>query len=279
MNLQIVIPVYNEESHLQETINSIVSQSLLPNKVVFVDDNSTDNSLQILKIDAEKYDFIEVISIQSKSENIPGAKVIHAFYKGFQQIDATAELIGKFDADIILPKHYFETLVEMFHHNPKLGIAGGNLYIQKDNEWVFEAISSKKKVRGPIKLYRKGCFQEIGGLKPSIGWDTVDELLAQYHGWEVQTNPQLMVKHLKPTGSTYSKKARYKQGEAFKKMRYGFWLTFIASGKLAWRKKSFSFFINCLKGYFKTKEEYLVSKEEGKFIRKLRWRNIKKKLF
>jgi len=70
-----------------------------------------------------------------------------------------------------------------------------------------------------------------------------------------------------------------KQGQAFKKMRYGFWLTLIASLKLAWKKNSFGYFWSCLQGYFSIKNDYIVSVEEGKFIRDLRWKNIRKKFF
>ncbi len=172
-------------------------------------------------------------------------------------------------------------MLEIFSINKKIGIAGGNLYINSGNDWIFENISNKKKVRGPIKLYRKECFNEIGGLKKSIGWDTVDELLAQYHGWQISTDESLQVKHLKPTGKAYANIAKYKQGEAFYKMRYGFLLCSIASAKLAFNKKNFLFFIFCIQGYVKAKGNklpFIVSKKEGVFIRKLRWKGIKNKL-
>jgi hypothetical protein len=114
-----------------------------------------------------------------------------------------------------------------------------------------------------------------------MGWDTVDELLAQFHGWEITTNINLHVKHLKPTGASYSKATKHKQGEAFYRMRYGFLLTNIASAKLAWNKRSFSFYMNCLQGYWKAQRKnvpFIVSVEEGKFIKTLRWKNIKNKL-
>ena len=96
------------------------------------------------------------------------------------------------------------------------------------------------------------------------------------------TDESLHVKHLKPTGINYSKEAKYKQGEAFYKMRYGFLLSFIASAKLAYNKKSAVFFKNTLVGYVKAKRkkiDFIVSKKEGEFIRELRWKGIKSKLF
>ncbi|MBL4662963.1 MAG: hypothetical protein JKY22_05290 [Flavobacteriaceae bacterium] len=145
--------------------------------------------------------------------------------------------------------------------------------------WILENLTNKDHIRGALKAYRKECFNQIGGIKRTMGWDTVDELLAKYHGWEVETNEILHVKHLKPTGANYHGTSKLKQGQAFKKMRYGFWLTVIASLKLAGKKRSFNYFWNAMRGYFSKNNEYIVSKDEGKFIRKLRWKNIKSKFF
>ena len=262
-------------------LQSIVGQSIIPKKVIVVNDASTDGTQKTIDEFSEKHPFIESVSLNSEKFHKPGSKVINAFYKGFETLDTDFDFIGKFDADIVLPPNYFENVLALFSSDEKIGIAGGNLYIEKENGWEFEAISEKTKVRGPIKLYRKRCFEEIGGLKKSIGWDTVDELLAEYHGWKVKTDTTLQVKHLKPTGKVYSKSSKYKQGEAFYKMRYGFWLTLIASAKLASKKNSFQFFIDSMRGYFQSKNaklEYLVSEEEGKFVRNLRWQKIREKL-
>ena len=243
MNIYIVIPAYNEEAFIAKTLQSLVEQTFLPKRIVVVNDNSTDNTQKIIDSFSEKHAFISSVLNKSEAIHIPGEKVINAFNKGFESLDNNYDIICKFDADIILPKNYFEKLLNAFSLNNKVGIAGGNLYIKNDKTWVFENISNKKKVRGPIKLYRKECFKEIGGLKKSIGWDTVDELLAQYQGWEIHTDESLHVKHLKPTGNAYTKASKHKQGEAFYLLRYGFWLSSIASAKLAFNKKSFLFFI------------------------------------
>jgi hypothetical protein len=75
-----------------------------------------------------------------------------------------------------------------------------------------------------------------------MGWDTVDELLCKFYNWKVVTDETLKVKHLKPTGANYNKTARYKQGEAFYTLGYGFFITAIASLKLAMRKKTITFY-------------------------------------
>ena len=115
-----------------------------------------------------------------------------------------------------------------------------------------------------------------------MGWDTVDELLAQYHGWKISTNERLLVKHLKPTGASYSPKAGYMQGEAFYRLRYGLLITLIASAKLALLKKDIPLFKEYISGYFRAQNEkqpFLVSAEEGRFIRNLRRKKMLGKIF
>jgi hypothetical protein len=161
-------------------------------------------------------------------------------------------------------------------------MASGNLYVKEADSWVYETIADKDHIRGPIKAYRKNCFKDIGGLKTSIGWDTVDVLLAKYHNWKTITDTSLKVKHLKPTGATYSNKGYEKQGEAMYKMDYGLVITCIASLKIAIKRSKLSVFVEYLKGYFNAKNKKLpklVTQAEGKFIRAYRWQGIKQKLF
>jgi cellulose synthase/poly-beta-1,6-N-acetylglucosamine synthase-like glycosyltransferase len=283
MKICVIIPSYNEEMYVDDVLNSFLSQTRIPDKIIFVDDNSTDDTFNIANELSKKHECLSVIKNISTGLHNPGKKIVQAFYRGINSIDnEDYDLIGKFDSDIILPINYFEKLIDLFSKNKNLGISGGNLFILQNYNWVYENISEKTKVRGPIKLYRKECFNEIGGLKESIGWDTIDELLAQYHGWEILTDPTLKVKHLKPTGKAYTKDAKLKQGEAFYKMRYGFILTLIATIKLSFKKGSFSFFVQTMRGYFSAMSnriDFIVSVDEGKFIRKYRWKNIRKKLF
>ena len=115
-----------------------------------------------------------------------------------------------------------------------------------------------------------------------MGWDTVDELLCKFYDWEIKTDENLHVKHLKPTGANYNKASRYKQGEAFYTLGYGFWITAIASLKLALRKGKPLLFMDYIKGFWKAKsnnKSLLVTEEQAKFIRNYRWKKMKEKIF
>ena len=282
MNYQIIIPAHNEEQFIGLTLDSLVNQSILPKNILVVNDNSTDDTQKIIDQYYINYpDVISSVTIQSEAVHLPGSKVIKAFHEGEKQIDKNYDIIVKADADLIFPKNYFETIIQHFQSDETIGMVGGFAYIEKNGEWILENLTDKDHIRGAFKAYRKACFEQIGGLKPAMGWDTVDELLCKFYNWKVVTDESLHVKHLKPTGANYNKTARYKQGEAFYRLGYGFSITFIASLKLALRKNKPLLFIDYLKGFWKAKSsniDLLVSEEQAKFIRNYRWKKIKEKL-
>lgn len=282
MNYYIVIPAHNEEAFIALTLQSLISQTVLPKKVVVVNDNSTDKTAEIVTAFAKENPFITLANKTSSAIHLPGSKVIQAFHKGFETLDEEYDVIVKLDADLILPNNYFETILNIFEKDATIGMAGGFAYIEKNGEWILENLTDKDHIRGAFKAYRKACFQQIGNLKPAMGWDTVDELLSKFYGWKVVTDASLIVKHLKPTGANYNKTARYKQGEAFYTLGYGFLITAIASAKLAMMKKKPLLFLDYIKGFWKAKAAktpLLVTAEQAKFIRNYRLKKMKEKIF
>ncbi|WP_415060894.1 glycosyltransferase [Flavobacterium sp.] len=282
MKYYIIIPTFNEEKFISLTLQSLVEQTVLPSKVVVVNDGSTDKTREIVQSFVEKYTFISFVNKTSEAIHLPGSKVIQAFNKGLETIDDNYDFIVKADADLIFPPNYFESISNHFQSDNRVGMAGGFCYIEKNGEWILENLTDKDHIRGAIKAYRKETFKQIGGLKPEMGWDTVDELLCKFYQWKVVTNETLQVKHLKPTGANYNQAARFKQGEAFYRLGYGFWITAIASLKLALLKKKPFLFFDYLKGFWKakrSKKPLLVTAEQAKFIRNYRWEKMKGKLF
>jgi glycosyltransferase involved in cell wall biosynthesis len=282
MNYYTIIPAHNESAFIAQTIDSLAAQSVLPKKAVVVDDNSTDNTAQITNEYNTRLPWLILLDNASDAIHLPGSKVIRAFQKGLETLDHDYDFIVKLDADLILPNNYFETIIKHFESDATIGMVGGFAYIERNGDWILENLTDKDHIRGAFKAYRKSCFEQIGGLKPAMGWDTVDELLCKFYGWQVVTDESLKVKHLKPTGANYNKTARYKQGEAFYSLGYGFWITAIASGKLAMMKKKPLLFLDYMMGFFKAKlagKPLLVSKEQAKFIRNYRWGKMKGKLF
>ncbi|MDG5492522.1 glycosyltransferase family 2 protein [Psychroserpens sp. SPM9] len=281
MNFYIIIPAHNEAKVIAKTLRSLVNQTLPAKKIVVVNDHSTDDTKAIVDDFVAKHSNIAVVHTVSSDEHLPGSKIINAFYKGYETLDDAYDVICKYDADLIFPKHYLEQLASHFNKNERLGMAAGFCYIEKNNNWVLENLTRKDHIRGALKAYRKSCFLDIGKLKSSMGWDTVDELLAKYYDWELLTDESLHVKHLKPTGISYNKASKYLQGEAMYKLRYGFTITLISALKLAYKKRSFTLFKDYMSGYFRGQRhnlEQLVTEDQGRFIRQLRWKGMLGKL-
>jgi glycosyltransferase involved in cell wall biosynthesis len=281
LNFYIIIPAHNEQDCIALTLESLTKQTLLPKKVVVVNDHSSDATAEIVSKFVHQHSWMSLINTTSSDEHLPGSKIINAFNKGLETLDDAYDILCKFDADLVFPENYLEQLSSHFKANSQLGMASGFCYIEKNGDWVLENLTRKDHIRGALKAYRKDCFLQIGGLKPSMGWDTVDELLAKFYGWTILTDETLKVKHLKPTGASYNKASKYLQGEAMYKMRYGFVITLISAIKLAYKKGSFQLFKDYMAGYFKAKNnntDYLVTEAQGKFIRQLRWNGMIGKL-
>lgn len=281
MKFYIVIPAHNEADFIAKTLESLVAQTLRPKHVVVVNDNSVDETQLIVEKFVAQHPWISVVNIKTSNTHLPGSKIINAFYKGFETLDNDYDVICKFDADLIFPENYLETLANHFQTNKSIGIAAGYCYTEKNKKWTREKITGKDHIRGALKSYTKKCFLDIGMLKKDMGWDTIDELLAKFYNWDIFLDANLKVKHLKPTGANYSKDAKFLQGEAMYKMRYGFVLTFILGAYFALKRSDFKTFNSFVSGYLKAKTsniEPFITKAQGKFVRKKRWQGFLAKL-
>ena len=156
MKYYIIIPAHNEEAFLVETLNSVLRQSLLPEKVIVVNDNSTDGTEVAIDEFASENSIFSKLNIQSSTEHMPGSKVVNAFNKGLEMLDDEYDFLVKLDADIILPDNYFEKIAYIFHGHPRVGIAGGFIYEQNaEKEWKLNHPMNKDHVRGAFKTYSK----------------------------------------------------------------------------------------------------------------------------
>ena len=191
------------------------------------------------------------------------------------------DLIGKFDADVVLPSNYFEEAIKAFRNHPNLGMFSGHLYIRQQGRWVYEAVADKKHIRGPIKLYRKECFNAIDGLIPALGWDSIDTLLAEANGFELQIDATLNVKHLRPTNKDYTNLDYFKRrGASYHLLGYDLTISLLSTLKLAFKKKNLRILIALLQGYFKSRsnDQRLVNDTSAKAICRVRYRKMARKL-
>ena len=285
MQVSIIIPFHNEATHIERTLNSFVAQHRRPDVLLLVDDSSTDESPKIAAEFAQAYPFIELIHRSGDHSKSPGAKVIQAFNFGLSTLKEY-DLIGKFDADILLPPNYFETCIRAFEQQPDLGMYSGLLYVKRNDQLQYEAIANTDHVRGPLKLYSKSCFQAIGGLISCLGWDSIDTLLAEARGFSVVTNPGLIVEHMRPTSDEYATKDYYlKRGESYYQIGYDLFISLMSALKMAWRKRNLSLFILLLRGYSRASQKglRLVDAQAQRDLLRVRytklWSSLAKKRF
>jgi len=277
LKIYIVIPAHNEEDNIGITLSSLVNQELKPAQVVVVNDNSTDKTSEIVEGFTRQFSWIKQIYKKSSDDHLPGEKIIEAFYHGYEILGEDYEIICKYDADMVFKSNYLLRLSQHFEGNNRLGMVAGQCYTKKDDQWILENPNKDDHIRGALKAYRKECFLEIGKIARSIGWDTLDELMAQYYGWELKVDNSLKVKHLKPTGFKYSPGAAKLQGVATYRMRLSFLLTVIIGLKHAWLKQEVRVFFSYIKGFLDAKRKslpFIVDAKQGEFIRSYRWRGI-----
>jgi glycosyltransferase involved in cell wall biosynthesis len=126
MEVVCIIPVYNEEKHLSLTLDSLLAQSRRPDKIILVDDGSTDSSFQIAMEYVESNgSLIDILQNEKSESHLPGSKVVRAFNAGYKSLDKEFDLICKFDADLIFTENYLEKIIQVFETDNQVGIAGG----------------------------------------------------------------------------------------------------------------------------------------------------------
>ena len=288
MKFLIIIPAHNEDSNISFCLQSLRNQTFKDFEVVIVNDGSIDKTAEIADKFSNEDSRFRLINLENSTHQ-PGAKVVRTFYKGLETADLNQfDVICKFDADIIFPADYLAKIHQVYIENPKVGMVSGIVKIRKSifekalafdfkdekRQWTFENISSKNHVRGPIKSYRKECFQDMKGLRPVLGWDNIDVMLAQKHGWETVTIKDLWVKHLRPTAYKYKNQKAEKLGEYFYNIGLSWPLTIVSSAKSSLKNKSFSEFFITLNSFIKQKGHRELSDEEIQFVRNLRWQQM-----
>jgi biofilm PGA synthesis N-glycosyltransferase PgaC len=199
----VISPMKNEEKYVRKTIDSVISQSFPPVVWVIVNDGSTDSSADIVANYCERYPWIRLLNVEGLGDRLPehyGGHVVDLIYTGLQSIETEdLDFIVKLDCDVSFDQLFFDTLLQAFERNPKLGISSGISFILKDGI-LAEEKSAPGHTLGATKVYRKQCFVDIGGLVPSMGWDGIDEIKARMIGWEAWPLHNLVVVHHRPEG-------------------------------------------------------------------------------
>jgi len=212
----LVTPARNEAPYIQATLESVVSQTILPRRWVIVSDGSSDDTDEIIGRYAKRYSFIDFVRRETQRRRDFASKV-HAFNLGFSRLDGlNYGFVGNQDADCSFGRDYYEQVLSMFAANECLGIAGGVYYECVGGSWLPQRTNTSWSVTGGIQLFRRECYEDVGGYLPLSqgGVDSAAEVMARLHGWEVRGNRALVVFHHRRTGCAKGGiwKARFVEG-------------------------------------------------------------------
>jgi poly-beta-1,6-N-acetyl-D-glucosamine synthase len=211
----LVTPARNEADYIEGTLKSMIAQGVKPSKWVIVSDGSTDGTDDIVKCYAENHPWMELVRLPEERDRNFAAKV-SCFNAGFNRLDPSQyHIVGNLDADLSFDPDYFEYLISKFAENELLGV-GGTPFVEGDDKGYDYRFTNIEHVSGACQMFRKACFEEIGGYIPIKigGIDWVAVTTARMKGWQTRTFTDKVLHHHRPmgTGNGTLRQALFKLG-------------------------------------------------------------------
>ncbi len=198
----IISPVKDEERHVGLTLELVARQTRKPLSWIIVDDGSRDRTAEIVRGYCEAHPFMRLVHHPGAGVRQTGAAVIRAFNYGYEnRTESPYDLVVKLDCDLSFGPEFFETIVQGFAGDERMGIASG-IYLEQDKNKVWQEVEMPPyHAAGACKVVRRDCFEDIGGFIAAPGWDTVDEIRAMTLGWKTGHFKEARAGHHKPEGS------------------------------------------------------------------------------
>jgi len=210
----LITPARNEAQFIELTIRSVLSQTVLPLKWLIVSDGSTDGTDEIVSEYASNHPWIELVRMPERRERHFAGKV-YAFNAGYARVkELSYEVIGNLDGDITFDQDYLAFLLRKFADNPRLGV-GGTPYEERNTQYDYRFVSIEH-VPGACQLFRRKCFEEIGGYAPVKGGtiDSIAVMTARMKGWETRAFTDKLCRHHRESGTAQggALTARFRRG-------------------------------------------------------------------
>jgi glycosyltransferase involved in cell wall biosynthesis len=201
-NYVVVTPARNEAQFIELTIKSVVAQTFRPLKWVIVSDGSTDGTDEIVKKFASDYPWIELVQMPERRERDFAGKV-HAFNAGWARVkDLDHEVIVSLDADISFDGDYFSFLLGKLSADSTLGLVGTPFQEVSGQTYDYRFVSIDH-VSGACQVFRRECFEAIGGYLPVKGGsiDHIAVISARMKGWKTRTFMEKVCLHHREMGT------------------------------------------------------------------------------
>jgi len=211
----LITPARNEEAFIELTVRSMVAQTVHPSKWVIVSDGSTDRTDEIVKAYANRHEWMDLVRNSDSAERDFGGKA-RSFKFGYDRLQHLEyDLVGNLDADVSFEPDLFEVLLRKFAENPGLGV-GGMPFTEGEGTYDYR-FSSIEHVSGACQMFRRECFEEIGGYRPMKGGgiDVLAVLMARMNGWQTRSFPERVCFHHRSMGSAKDRSTRvsYRLGQ------------------------------------------------------------------
>jgi glycosyltransferase involved in cell wall biosynthesis len=203
LSYALVTPARNERDDLQRVADSIIAQAHRPAWWVIVDDGSDDGMDAVAQKLARRHDWILVVGTGESGADLANGRRrgrdLLAFRRGLDALPDPVDIFVKVDADTSFEPHYFARLLEHFEAQPDLGIAGGACYELVDGTWERIKVSGSHP-RGASRAYRWALLDDVFALEPELGWDGVDEVMAELRGYRTEGIHELGFRHHRKVG-------------------------------------------------------------------------------
>src|SRR5437868_1078466 len=202
MKYVLITPARNEARLITKTLDSMVAQTLLPERWVIVDDGSTDRTAELVQSYSKRVPWIELVQRVQRVDRSFAAKV-NAFNIGFERVSSLPfDVIGNLDADLSFDPDYLEFLMQKFSEDARLGVAG-TPFIEHGYDSAKDSFEGENHVAGGCQLFRRECFDEIGGYigNPAGGIDWIAVTTARMKGWKTCSFPQKRFHHYRSLGT------------------------------------------------------------------------------
>lgn len=210
----LITPARNEAGSIEHTIQSVVAQSAPPMRWVIISDGSTDGTDEIVRRYSTAFSWIELVRMPERTERDFAGKV-GAFNAGYEQVrNLPFDIVCNLDADVSFEPDLFEFLISRMAQNPRLGVAGAPF---REGSFQYDyRYANIENVWGGCQLFRRDCFEGIGGYMPLKGGciDHVAVVSARMRGWQTRTFTEKVVLHHRKMGTAESGllKARFNMG-------------------------------------------------------------------
>jgi biofilm PGA synthesis N-glycosyltransferase PgaC len=206
VRLTVIVSFLNEASFLPRLLASVERQTRLPDRLVLVDDGSTDGSEELAAAFAAGHDFARVLHRSTRrpdADRLAEAAELRSFEWAVRRLDEPWDVLAKLDADLELNPRHFECLVDALRDEPDLGIVGACLSDVGEDGATARRPAPSWHVRGATKFYRRECYEQIAPIPAHLGWDMIDEVKARQLGWRTASLqlPGGDTLHLRPTGA------------------------------------------------------------------------------